>query len=287
MPQISNKIRRFESARTAQQAFLKPLGNDTRGFGEQRGSGFRVDGDQHGTRRLNIETLHSDADHRLAEQMRLVDAIAFDVMIEKYKQPIINYAARFLGDATEAHDVAQNVFVQVFKQADRFQFESKVSTWLFAIARNLCRNEYRRRLRHRTEVFDGFSVQHRSMEQPNSEDLRQANVPQAVFETELQQKIEESLTCLPKKQRTAIVLLHEQGSSYDEIAALLGTSVSAIKGLIYRARQKLKRQLCPYLRTGAWAAKPQSTEVPRALVTRGSSVQSTRAPRERAQAFRG
>ena len=204
-------------------------------------------------------------DYSLADLLRRGDLAALEVIIEIYRKPIIGYASRFLGDPTEAHDVAQNVFVQVFKQADRFRFQSKVSTWLYAIARNLCRNEYRRRLRQRTEVFDGLTLEHRSTEQPNSEDLRQANIPQAVFETELQQKIEESLTCLPENQRTAIILLHEQDFSYDEVATFLGTSVSAIKGLIYRARQKLKRQLCPYLRTGAWAARPQSSEVPQSV----------------------
>jgi RNA polymerase sigma-70 factor (ECF subfamily) len=95
-------------------------------------------------------------------------------------------------------------------------------------------------------------------DQPKYEDLRYANIPEAVFAGELQQKIEESVASLPEKQRTAMFLLLKEDLSYDEAAIVLGTSVLATRGLIHRARQKLKRQLHPYLRTGVWAAKPQS-----------------------------
>ena len=177
---------------------------------------------------------------------------ALEVIIEIYQQPIISYASRFLGDPTEAHDVAQNVFVQVFKQGDRFRFQSKVSTWLYAIARNICRNEYRRRVRQRTELLDSVRHAHRSIGRLKSQDLRCESIPEAVLEAELQQKIEESVASLPRTERTAILLLLQQDLSYRELALILGTSVSAIKGKIHRARQRLKGQLEPYLRTGAW-----------------------------------
>ena len=98
----------------------------------------------------------ADADYLLADQVRQGDTAAFEELVEKYKQPIINFATRFLGDPIEAHDVAQNVFVKVFKSASHFQYQSKFSAWLYVVARNLCRNEYRRRIRHRTEPFDWF-----------------------------------------------------------------------------------------------------------------------------------
>ena len=192
-----------------------------------------------------------DADYALVGRLRQGDVAAFEMLVEKYKQPLINFATRFLGDPIEAHDVAQNVFVRVFKRCHQFQFHSKVSTWLYAIARNLCHNEYRRRLRQRTEPFDSFSSHHPST----------GHLPKATYEWELEQKIEESLASLPGKQRAAILLLQEQDLSYGEIALALGTSVSATKALIHRGRQELKRQLRPYLRTGAWPAKPQSGRV--------------------------
>src|SRR5215469_4703135 len=135
----------------------------------------------------------ADADSLLAEQVRQGDLAAFEELVEKYKQPIINFASRFLGDPIEAHDVAQNVFVQVYKLASRFQYQSKFSSWLYAIARNQCRNEYRRRVRQRTHLFDWFSPNHRSTGRLVPEDVRQPNMPEIMFEVELEQKIAESL----------------------------------------------------------------------------------------------
>lgn len=200
----------------------------------------------------------ADTDYLLADKVRQGDLAAFEELVEKYKQPIINFASRFLGDPIEAYDVAQNVFVRVFKSGSRFQHQCKFSTWLYAIARNLCRNEYRRRVRQKTELFDWFNPGRLSARRLGSEDLRQSTMPEAVFGGELEQKIAESLALLPEKQRAAILLRQDQNLSYEEIAMSLGTSVSATKTLIYRARQKLKRQLQPYLRTGAWGAKVQN-----------------------------
>jgi RNA polymerase sigma-70 factor (ECF subfamily) len=196
-----------------------------------------------------------DADYLLADQIRQGDLAAFEELVEKYKQPLINFASRFLGDPTEAHDVAQNVFVKVFKLASRFQYQSKFSTWLYAIARNLCRNEYRRRVRQRTESFDWSDQGSLKTRQSSSKDLRQTTMAEAVFGRELEQKIEESMALLSEKQRSAILLRQERDLSYEEIAMSLGTSVSATKALIHHARQKLKRRLQPYLRTGAWAPR--------------------------------
>ena len=82
------------------------------------------------------------------------DAAAFTELVEKYKQPIMNLVYRTIHDPTEAEDLAQNVFVKVFKSASRYKNTAKFSTWLFTIARNLCLNEIRRRSRHPAESLD-------------------------------------------------------------------------------------------------------------------------------------
>ena len=74
------------------------------------------------------------------------DRAAFTELVEKYKQPVMNFVHRSLRDEAEAEDVAQNVFLQVFKSRARYERTAKFSTWLFTIARNLCLNEIRRRL---------------------------------------------------------------------------------------------------------------------------------------------
>ena len=210
--------------------------------------------------RISAASKAADTDYLLASQVRQGNLVAVGALVEKYRQPIINFASRLLGDPTEAHDVAQNVFVQVLKKGDRFQSRSKFSTWLYAIARNLCHNEHRRRLRQTTEQFEDTSRYDCTSLWPAREDTRHKNLLGGVFEwEELQQKIEESLATLPQKQRTAILLLMEQDFSYEQIAVTLGTSISATRALIHRGRQELKRKLQPYLRTGAWAPRLQNS----------------------------
>src|SRR5215469_15703127 len=98
--------------------------------------------------------LNLDPDAALMLRVKQGDTAAFTELVEKYKQPVLNLAYRTLHDATEAEDLAQNVFVQVYKSAERYKSTAKFSTWLFTIARNLCLNEIRRRSRHPAESLD-------------------------------------------------------------------------------------------------------------------------------------
>jgi len=95
-----------------------------------------------------------DPDAVLMLLVKQGDTGAFTMLVDRYKQPVLNLAYRMLRDATEAEDLAQGVFVQVFKSACRYEVSSKFSTWLFTIARNLCLNEIRRRSRHPADSLD-------------------------------------------------------------------------------------------------------------------------------------
>src|ERR1051326_4147880 len=95
-----------------------------------------------------------DPDAALMLRVKEGDTEAFEQLVEKYKGPVLNLVYRMLRDTTEAEDLAQNVFVQVYKSASRYAAASKFSTWLFTIARNLCLNEIRRRSRHPTDSMD-------------------------------------------------------------------------------------------------------------------------------------
>jgi len=86
-----------------------------------------------------------DPDAALMLRVRDGDIAAFETLVDKYKQPVFNLLYRTLQDATEAEDIAQNVFVQVYRSAARYQVTARFSTWLFTIARNLSLNELRRR----------------------------------------------------------------------------------------------------------------------------------------------
>src|SRR5438093_6140911 len=135
----------------------------------------------------------------------------------------MSFAFRMLRDATEAEDLAQNVFIQVHRSASRYQVASRFSTWIFTIARNLCLNEIRRRSRHPADSLDQTGPDD---DQPirQVEDRKSFSPPDALLQGELEQKIEAALAELPEKQRTALLLCREDELSYEEIADVLGCS---------------------------------------------------------------
>src|SRR3954463_15974191 len=96
----------------------------------------------------------TEPDAALMLRVKQGDSGAFTELVDKYKQPVMNLVYRILRDATEAEDLAQNVFVQVHKSAHRYEVSAKFSTWLFTIARNLCLNEIRRRTRHPADSLE-------------------------------------------------------------------------------------------------------------------------------------
>ncbi len=200
---------------------------------------------------LNM-AINLEADAVLMLRVKRGDIRAFEELVEKYKQPVINVISRTLRDQTEAEDLAQNVFVQVFKSADRYKATAKFSTWLFTIARNLCLNEIRRRSRHPADSLDASQTENDDLPARQFEDVKTFSPTENVLQDELEQKVQEALGDLPENQRTALLLCRQEELSYDDISEVLGCSLSATKSLIHRGRETLKEKLKPYLRTGAW-----------------------------------
>ena len=198
-------------------------------------------------------SFETDPDSQLMLRVKHGDMDAFESLVEKFKQPVMGLVYRTLRDADEAEDIAQAVFIQVYKSRDRYQPSARFSTWLFTIARNFCLNEIRRRVRHPADALD----------QPlnDSDDTVGTLIPDATVRDagdlslsgELTRKVDEAVRDLPELQRTALLLCREGDVSYDEIAEVLGTSLSATKSLIHRARETLKARLKPYLESGTWS----------------------------------
>lgn len=196
-----------------------------------------------------------DLDAELMLRVKTGDIAAFEVLVEKYKQPVINLVARTISDPTEAEDLAQNVFVQAYKSAGRYTVSARFSTWLFTIARNLCLNELRRRSRHPTDSLDAHIGGEEDAPARQIPDARVECPAAALLQTELLAKIEEALADLPESQRTALLLFREKDMAYEDIAGVMGTSLSATKSLIHRARETMKLRLKPYLRSGNWTSE--------------------------------
>jgi RNA polymerase sigma-70 factor (ECF subfamily) len=193
-----------------------------------------------------------DPDSVLMLRVKQGDEEAFVQLVEKYKQPVLNFVQRTLRDSTDAEDVAQTVFVQVFKSAKRYRAAAKFSTWLFTIARNLCLNEIRRRSRHPADSMDAQGSEHPDQPLRQFEDVNNPIPPDSLLQGELAEKIDAALAVLPENQRTALLLCRQEELSYEEMAEILDCSVSAVKSLIHRGRETLKNTLKPYLRTGEW-----------------------------------
>jgi RNA polymerase sigma factor (sigma-70 family) len=178
--------------------------------------------------------------------MRLVaqgDTSAFEQVIERHQALVAGTAARMLGSNSDVEDIAQQVFIRVWKSARRYVPRAKFTTWLLKITRNLVFNELRRAKR-RAQV--PLQPEPGAEEIPLKDETNLA--PDAsLLEDELQRAIEEAIMQLPESQRMALVLRRYEQLSYEEIAEVLDLSVPAVKSVLFRARTELRSRLNKYL----------------------------------------
>jgi RNA polymerase sigma-70 factor (ECF subfamily) len=178
--------------------------------------------------------------------MRLVargDTSAFEKVIERHQALVAGTAARMLGSNSDVEDIAQQVFIRVWKSARRYVPRAKFTTWLLKITRNLVFNELRRAKR-RAQV--PLQSDPGAEEIPLKDETNPA--PDAsLLEDELQRAIEEAIMQLPESQRMALVLRRYEQLSYDQIAEVLDLSVPAVKSVLFRARTELRTRLSKYL----------------------------------------
>jgi len=189
----------------------------------------------------------SESDVALMLRVKDGDEDAFRQLVERHQRAVINVIYRGIGDAWEAEDLAQRVFVQVYRSAARYKPAAKFTTWLFTIVHNAILNEHRRRARHAAESLEALA-EPEDAEQAGRQiaDASAADPAQEVARRELQEKIQEAIGRLSGPQRTAVILCRHEGVSYEEIAQVLHCSVSAVKSLLHRARQTLKDELKGY-----------------------------------------
>jgi RNA polymerase sigma-70 factor (ECF subfamily) len=193
----------------------------------------------------------SDAhDKTLMLRIAREDEEALRDLIEKHQGAVYGTIAKMLGDPVEAQDLAQQVFVRIYRAARSYRATAQFRTWMFTIVRNLVFNEHRRRSRtlfvslHATEGDangpQGFS----GLDLP---DLANKAPGEKMLEREMLRKIDDAILALPPQQRLAIVLRRYDEFSYEQIAEILKTSVPATKSLLFRARETLRIALQDYL----------------------------------------
>lgn len=171
------------------------------------------------------------------------DTAAFERLVERHQALVIGTVGRMLGNNSDVEDIAQQVFIRVWKSAPRYTPTAKFTTWLLTITRNLVFNEARRRKRHPADTLDVHENEEVSPASDNS-----PRVPDEVLlEHELQVAIDRAILALPDKQRLALVLRRYENKSYDEIGEVLKLSVPAVKSVLFRARTQLREALSRYL----------------------------------------
>lgn len=180
---------------------------------------------------------------RLMMQVKQGDINAFEQIVEIHQGAVIGTVAKMLGGMGDAEDIAQQVFIRVWKSAARYKPSAKFTTWMFTITRNLVFNEMRRRQRKPSVSMDEREQEYNLL----TPDESTSAPDQQVLENELVQAIDSAIQALPEKQRLAVILRRYEDRSYEEIADILGLSLSAVKSLLFRARTQLKENLQPYL----------------------------------------
>jgi len=193
----------------------------------------------------------SDAhDKHLMVRIAGGDEEALRELIEKHQGAVYGTIAKMLGDPVEAQDLAQLVFVRVYRAAGAYRATAQFKTWMFTIVRNLVFNEHRRRSR---ATLVPLHPQENESANPGGPvgldlpDLATKTPGETVLQREMMQKVDEAILALPEQQRLAIVLRRYDEFSYEQIAVILKTSVPATKSLLFRARETLRVALQDYL----------------------------------------
>ena len=197
-----------------------------------------------GKDRGTVGGLDEDAeDVRLMQLVSGGDTSAFEELIERHQSLVAGTVARMLGSNSDVEDIAQQVFIRVWKSARRYVPRAKFTTWLLKITRNLVFNELRRSKRH---AHIPLQSEPGAEEIPLKDETNSA--PDAsLLETELQRAIDEAIMQLPESQRMALVLRRYEQLSYEQIAEVLDLSVPAVKSVLFRARTELRTRLSKYL----------------------------------------
>jgi RNA polymerase sigma-70 factor (ECF subfamily) len=174
---------------------------------------------------------------------------AFQELVERNHARVIGLVYRFVGDATDAEDLAQEVFLRIYRARQTYKPAAKFSTWMFRITANVSLNALRSRASRRDDVsIDQAADVH---DGPRAVPDPECRMPDHhLHEEELQAKVREAIHTLPEKQQIAVVLNKYEGMSYADIARTIGCSTMAVKSLLARARDNLKDRLLLYLRTG-------------------------------------
>ena len=185
-----------------------------------------------------------NVDRFLVEQFQSGDEAAFDVLVERHYRRVYEFAYYFAHSVEDAYDIAQEVFLRVFRSLHRFNGESSFYTWVYRIAANAAIDHHRRRRSYsRIEFTDNLTQLPDAETFSTTEPLPDANA----MSEELAEQIRYAVMQLPEKQRQVFVLRHYQGLALQEIADIVQRELGTVKAHLFHATRKMRCLLAPYV----------------------------------------
>lgn len=185
----------------------------------------------------------ADPDVRLMLAVQRGDDAAFDRLFEKHVAAVVRFARQFVKSQARAEELAQDVFLQVYRNRSAYRPTAKFTTWLFRITTNACLSEVRR-VEHKLRV-DATPASDDAPGAASILDTPHQSTEDSLLSREAVGSIRQALEELPPQQRAALLLARVEGMSYDEVAQSISCSVSAVKSLIHRATTTLRHKLLP------------------------------------------
>jgi RNA polymerase sigma-70 factor, ECF subfamily len=190
------------------------------------------------TKRVTKEPVEV-SDETLIERFQNGDNVAFDEIVRRYKNPLVNFVYHFLGDKIDAEDVVQETFFRVYKKKHLYRNVAKFSTWIYTIAGNLAKTELRRRRRRRVFSLSQMGYADKDYDIP---DLYMA--PDHIVDMGIKEKaIHDEIDALPSKFREVVVMRDIQEFSYEEIGDILKIPIGTVKSRVNRGRLRLQKKL--------------------------------------------
>jgi len=187
-------------------------------------------------------------DVQLMLDVKAGDEQSFALLLHRYRSPLVNFLYRMVRNREQAEDLAQEVFLRVYRAREEYVPTAKFTTWLFRIATNLALNSVRDHRHERMEISidapittDAEDGDERTLDIPE----KHPNIEQHLVDEARRKMILHSINKLPEKQRAAVLLHKYQELDYGEIAKILDCSESALKSLLFRAYETLRVELAP------------------------------------------
>jgi RNA polymerase sigma-70 factor (ECF subfamily) len=179
------------------------------------------------------------------------DDASFDLLLQKYRRPLVNFLYRMVRDTATAEDLAQEVFLRVYRARKQYSPSAKFTTWLFRIATNLALNSVRDNRHRQKDVSIDAASSPDEDAAPMQLPAPEMRIDEHMIERDRADYIRKVISELPEKQRVAVLLHKYEEMDYAEIARILECSESALKSLLFRAYETLRVQLAPLVNASA------------------------------------